>query len=252
VNLSHVCNIKGEFLPYGPNHDIFASNGRKSLESMKVISIAKNAQSSIVGAFIRAMGETKDILSLNEDNIEGILHTNLYDPGDYDLRLLIDRYKASNVHLPEMFVSVKDGPSDEEMAKMFNNAQFYVDCSVKSATGLGMLEAMACGCIPIGLDSGRIGEIISLLPKEFQFFVPYETYIGASEEEYSVVSIQGLAETLIELKQDVFSSPSIMNNMSLAAIEVAKKFSNKSFSDRLSDLVSEVSQTRDQIAVDTF
>lgn len=252
VDISNLCNVKSKFIPYGPNHDIFKPKTVLKPAFMRVVNIAKNTQSSNIGAFIKAMGKIQDIFSLSEDTLEGILHTNLYDPGDYNLNLLINRYKASNVKLPEKFVSIQDGLTDDEMVDLYSGSHFYVDCSVKSATGLGMLEAMSCGCIPIGLDSGRIGEIISNLPKEFRYYVPYDTYIGTAEEELSIVSINGLVETLMDIKQNIFNSPEKMEEASLESIKVANLFSNKNFLEEISNILAQISLSRSEIALDIF
>jgi len=254
ANLSGMANLDIDFLPYGPNHDVFFGENKVNEKVMRVICSSHNAQSNNIAAFIKSMGQINSTLSINgeEDSIIGYLHTNLYDPGEYEIELLMERYGASNVMLPDKFVSVKDSISDEEMNEEYNKSHVFVDCSVKSATGLTMLEAMAAGCIPVGINSGRTAEIISQMPEEYQFFVPHETYIGNSEEEFSVISIEGLGKTLLEIKERVFSNPDSMAIATEAAQKISKKYDEKAFTDSISDIIIDVKKSKDEIAIESF
>tara|TARA_B100000614_G_scaffold262909_1_gene300819 strand:+ start:296619 stop:297767 length:1149 start_codon:yes stop_codon:yes gene_type:complete len=248
-DISNLCNVRAECIPYGPNHSNFPWVER-SCETPTFICSAKNAQASNLGAYIKAFGNVGRPGTDIEARAK--LHTNLYDPGDYELPLLIDRYQAHNVELPEKFVSIKDSITDEEVAEEYASAHFVVDVSVKSATALSMLEAMATGCIPIGPNSGRVGEIISMMPEEFQLFLPHVTYIGGKEEEYSVVSVEGLEEVIVEAVVDRFVDSDWMAEASKAARQVALEFSNQSFLDGLTQTIATVSQTEAPIAVESF
>jgi len=248
-DISNLCNIQGEHISYGPNHDIF------NIEKVDVswnkspvfLCSAKNAQASNLGAFIMAMGSVEK--SGNE--VVGKIHTNLYDPGDYDLDLLLERYGASNCGLPEYFCSIKDSISDSELSKVYAHADFIVETSVKSATALGLLEAMAMGAVPIGMNSGRVGEIISLMPPQFQFFVPFETFIGSCEEEYSVISVEGLSRKIVELKK-VYEDIDLYLEASMAAVKVARRISNSEFRKRMTEVIEDVASKDSPIAVETF
>jgi glycosyltransferase involved in cell wall biosynthesis len=246
-NLNTLCNIQGEFLPYGPDHSSFYS-ADKAGDRCTVFCSEKNSQASNLGALIKAMG----IVQKSGSDVRCKLHTNLYDPGDYELSLLIDRYGASNVELPEYFVSIKDSISNEEMLQEYAQGDFMVDTSLKSATALSLLEGMASGLIPIGPNAGRVGEIISHMPEEFQLFIPHETFIGGKEEEYSLISIEGLAGKIIEIEKNMFNDPEIMKKASEAARNVALRFSSLSFSNRLVEIVEMVSEKENVMSLDTF
>ena len=254
VTLNGLCNIDAEMIPFGIKQDVFTDEGRVKGENTTVLCSAKNAQASNVAAFISTMGQIQGLLELTEqdDELVGKLHTNLYDPGDYELELLIERYGAKNVSLPDKFVSVKDSISDEEMADEYRSADFFVDCSVKCATALGMLEAMACGCVPIGMDIGRVGEILREMPEEYRLVVPHETFIGAREEEFSVISIEGLRDVLLNIRERSKTDPAWLKAAQQAAKEISQKYAEEAFVDRLVGVIEEVKAVGDKIAVESF
>jgi len=254
ANVTGLANVNAEYVSFGPNHNVFGGPTALTDCPMKVICSAHNAQANNISAFIKSMGQINSMLSLTEDEktIKGYLHTNLYDPGEYDLDLLIDRYGSFNMNLPEKFVSVKDSITDEEMNDEYLASHVVVDCSVKSATGLTLLEGMASGCIPVGMDIGRSSEIIRQMPKDYQFFVPYETYIGSSEEEYSVISIEGLSQVLLEIKERVFDNAEALKTASDAARSISKKYAEQSFVEKIIELSVQVRNAKDEIAIESF
>ena len=244
-NLSMICGKYVPFVPYGPDLEVFKDNGNRVFDGkIQAICTSKNALASNIGNLVKAVSRLEDI-SLH-------LHTNLFDPGEFDLTLLIDRNYARNVELTSEFVSIKDGVENDRLNEIYNNHNVVIDCSVKSATALGMLEAMATGCIPIGVREGRVGEIINMMPKEFQFFVPSETYIGRMEEEFSVATIKGLRETFQNMKNLVFSDAEKFKQASLSAIEVAKNLNHILFLKKLEDAILLVRSVESSITLETF
>lgn len=240
--LRDMLNVDIDKIEFGPK-SVFSGENEGSIS---FINTGKNAQASNVGAFIKAMGQN------SESGPKGYLHTNLYDPGDYDLDLLIDNYGADNVELPDRFISVKEALSDEELAEEYCKHTFVVETSVKSASALAMLEAMACGCIPVGMNSGRVGEIISQFENADLLTVPHEIYIGASEEEFSVISIEGLSNKIQELYKWAQEEPSRFQNMSEEARKIASSYSEEAFCEKMLRLIDRVSVAASKVAVDTF
>ena len=246
-NLNELCNIQGEFLPYGPDHSKFYPIGKNG-DKCTIFCSGKNSQASNLGALIKGMG----IVSKSGSDVRCKLHTNLYDIGDYELPLLIGRYGATNVELPEHFVSIKDSISDEELLEEYSQGDFIVDVSLKSATALSLLEGMAAGLIPMGPKAGRVGEIISLMPEEFQLFLPHETFIGGKEEEYSVISIEGFANKVNEVLNGIFKDTKKMKKASEAAIEVASRFSNSVFARGVGNIVETSFSSEAAISLESF
>lgn len=239
---SNLCdyNVNNIFIPYGQDKYIFKSHNKD--RKMTVLNVSKNTYLSNTGTFIRTSSKI-------HNEIEMILHINLYDTGYYNIFSLVDKYD-SKVIFSDKFVSMYDGLTDSEMACLYNSSSFYVDCSLSSVTGISLLEAMSCGCIPIGMNVGRVGEIISLMPKEFQLFVPYEIFIGPQEEEFFIISLNELVNILNRIKNELFGNKEWMKRASLAAIEVASNFSNEIFLQGISKIIDEVKRTKDCMAVE--
>jgi glycosyltransferase involved in cell wall biosynthesis len=224
TELDSTANVRGSFEPYGPNlNDYFVT--KDISERNGFLCSSRNSQASNLPSFFIAAAKSK---------IPAKIHTNFYDVGDYNLDFLKTKYKADNVSLPENYCSIKDGPSKEEMRKIYNESRFIVDCSIKSATGLSLLEAMSCGCIPIGVNYGRIGEIISEMPEGFRMFVPYNIFVGQNEEEFAILSTEELAK-IFQKAQSLTESE--IKYASTCAVEIAKKYSNILF---LKNLLSKV------------
>lgn len=233
--LSSFSNIQGSFIPYGP--DIFDFVYEENSIRDRVLCSARNAQSSNLACFVMA-----------SKGLKSYIHTNLYDPGDYNLDALRDRYKIDDLIYTEDFCSIKDGVSKEKMNKIYNSSSVIVDCSIKSATGLSLLEGMLCGCVPVGPNYGRVGEIISKMPKEFRFFVPYNVFVGQNEEEFAIVSPKALNEVLLEIT----NNKKLLKEASAYAISLASGFSKQSFLHSFSKVVEDVSSSKQILAIDSI
>lgn len=200
-------NIIGSFEPYGCDHTEFYNENLADRHG--VLFSARNSQASNIAAFI---------MSTSSLSCPKHLHTNLYDPGDYSIDYLRERYKNADLTYTTEYCSIKEGISNDRMRKMYNKYAFYVDCSIKSATALSMLEAMSCGCVPIGPDYGRVGEIIAEMPKEFQLYLPYNIFVSANQEEFAIIDSERLPYLINSFPKDC------LELASKCAIQIANKY----------------------------
>jgi glycosyltransferase involved in cell wall biosynthesis len=237
--LSSFATVQGQFFPYGPDHSKFVSKG-SHMDRRFMLCSARNAQSSNIPAFIEGVAKLP---------ATSVIHTNLYDVGDYSLESLKERYKADGLFLPTYYCSIKEGLSDDGMAGIYNETKAIVDCSLKSATALSLLEGMACGCIPVGPAYGRVGEIISQMPEGFQYYVSYNTFIGQNEEEFAIISPADLGAVLSKIL--ALDIPTLCE-LSAAASEISKKFSNTAFINNLRQVIETVSLTPLALALDSL
>ena len=237
--------IKCEYVRYGPD-DIFKKTHDKDNSGLRVMSCAKNSQSANPASFILGVS---DAIKIRND-ITGYLHTNLYDPGDYDIRLLINRY--GKIELPKKFVGLNDGITDEDLAKEYCKSDVFVDVPARSSTGLSILESMSCGCIPVGNNVGAVGEILSLMPEKYRFIASSYGFMGANEEIYQVVSWKELAVILANISVTKYESPEIIDEIRKSAIEVAAKFSKKIFLEKLKEMITFSLQLNKVIVVESF
>jgi len=237
--LMSFANVEGEYFPYGPDHSKFFATKPIS-ERDSVLCSSRNAQSSNIPAFVNAIAK---------QDVKAVIHTNMYDVGDYNLEAVKARYGANKVVLPEYYCSIKEGLTENGMTDLYNNSKIIVDCSIKSATGLSLLEGMACGCIPVGPAYGMIGEIISHMPEEFKCAIPYNIFVGQNEEEFAIISPTNLYSVLsFILRYD----PQTMIRASNAAIDVSKKFSNTAFIDNLKRVLERVRSAKQTLVLDSL
>lgn len=240
-----VCN-DSEYCPYGPDHEHFYPIIGLRDDNLRVMSASKNSQAANLGCFIKGVAES-------EEGISGYLHSNIYDIGDYDIHLLIDRFGAEGkIKLPERFVGMNDGYCLEEMNIEYNKSDVIVDVSVKSSTGLSVLEAMSTGCVPVCSAAGALEEILDEMPAEYKFVVPSYDFVGEKEEYFSVAFIEGLTKILNNLYYIKTAEPDKFAEMSKKCIEVAKKFSNKNLLKKVEEIIKEKVKSKSKITVENL
>jgi hypothetical protein len=230
-----VANIHGQFLSYGPNHNDFYCTD-DTIRSGFLYS-ARNTLASNLPAYI---------MSVANCGMRAHLHTNLYDVGDYSVDDLMRKYEATNMTYTTDYCSVRDGISVDAMRKMYNSYNFYLDCGIKSATALSMLEAMSCGCVPIGPSYGRVGEILAKMPEDFRIVIPYNIYVGSNNEEFAIVDINKVKEIIGSIDMD----PACIEAARKASIAVASEYSNRAFMDKLNTIVNDTKNMKQQLAVE--
>lgn len=222
-------NLSKEKCLVGVDSSIFYFSGEKINDELKILCCGKNSQSSGIASVINASQYLK--------NCEIYCHTGVLDRGDYDLQLLKKRYDKNNiVKFPEKYVGLNDGLTNEEMNKMYNNSDIFIDVSVRSATGMCLLEAMAAGCIPIVTKVGALKEIVELLPRDLQFFAESNLYIGNMEEEYEVVSVNSIAENIEKIRKIKNNNEGFLEAKKKIA-EVAQKMTRKMFLEKIEEVL---------------
>lgn len=231
-----------ELIPYGPCHETFYDLSVRPLE-ISALCMGKNVQSYNVPAFIKAVGQS---------GIKGALHTNLDDGGDYDIRGLLKRFGAKNLTLPNKYVSVREGLSNTQLNELYNSHHLIVDCSLQNATAITMLEAMSTGCLPVGMNVGAVGEVLSRMPAEFRFVVPHETFLGPKEEEFAIISTKELYLTLENIRKDHISNKDWRSESERITKDIARIFSKEIFVKRVNKSLEMAVNGNHKIAVDTF
>jgi len=237
-----------KYLPYGPNKKIFKDlQISKNENILKIINCSKNSQSANLGCFLQACSMYK-----NED-ISTYLHTNIYDVGDYDIHLLLDRWGIEeDILLPERYVGLNDGYEEAEMNDIYNDCDVVVDVSVKSSIGISILEGMTSGCIPVCTDVGAIGEVVHQLPEDCKFFVPSYEFLGKKEESYFIASHRGLSDKITELYNIKIDDIDRFNYIRKKCIEIASKYNNENFVLGLEKIVEEAAENNSKITIEDF
>lgn len=220
-------NLPKEKCLVGVDPSIFYFSGEKiNDDELKILCCGKNSQSTGIASVINA--------SQYLNNCEIYCHVGVHDAGDYDLETLKKRYDKNNiVKFPEKYVGLNDGLTNEEMNKMYNNSDIFIDVSVRAATGMCLLEAMAAGCIPIVTKIGALKEIIELLPRDLQFFAESNLYVGNMEEEYQVVSVKSIVENIEKIRKIKNNNKEGFLEAKMKIAEVVKNMTRKVFLEKL-------------------
>ena len=232
---------KVKYLPYGPSSDFFASHVSSDF---KIINMGKNSQMSNLPALIFAAAEAE---------ITTTLHTNIHDHnGDYDIQTLLSQSNPNIFSLPKTYTSIKDGCPREDIIKQYSNHTLIVDCSLQSNTALTLLEGMASGCIPVGTDTGAMGEILDLMPSWCRFVVPHAECVSPKRcEKTSIILQKELSKILVKIRHKS-QNLKWLEAASLEAIKVAEKFRKEVFLDKIKEMVENVLTKEHFINVDTF
>lgn len=238
------------YLPYGADVSVFRPLGRRSASGpFVVMNAGKNSQASGTAAFIRAVSDAHK----RYPDIVGYLHTNLHDAGDYDLHLLLDRYGANGVvRLPTEFSGLNDGIPSSLLNEKYNEADVYVDASVRSATALTCLEAMATGCVPLVTRVGSLGEVVSSLKQPSLSFIESVSYVGELEEEYQIASPADLTEKILRLYELRQKENHLFHSISMESIGASAGFSRDRFLSELYQQASVLSKQGLKIAVESM
>jgi glycosyltransferase involved in cell wall biosynthesis len=235
--------LDADYVPYGHDPETYRPLDL-DYRDISVLCSAKNAQISNLPAFMAAVGSS---------GVRATLHTNLFDDGDNDLHLLHKRLGlAGYLELPKRYVSVREGLSDPEMNELYNRHQFFVDCSMQSATALSAIEAMATGCIPIGMNIGAIGEVIGRLPAEHQYLIPHETFVGPRQEDFAIIATKELSATLAKIRLKYTGNKALLAAARSEAIKAATEFSKDLMVKRVKEVIENVVRQEHSIAVDSY
>lgn len=226
-----------QYIHYGAGTD-FVDQGK---EKDGILFSGKNSQISNISAFIRAVSDYR-----------GAVHFNADDTGFYDVPLLMRRYGIEgSFSLPDKFVSVREGISDQLMNELYNQHAIFVDCSMQSTTSISMLEAMKTGCIPVAVDTGASKDILSLLPFDFRFLIEGETYVGEKEETFTMVSHSHLKVTLeavIKKLQNKEWATEARNTIKC----LSESFSKDKFLCKINQILQDTMLCQNTLVVDSF
>lgn len=137
----------------GCNRNVYNCKG-KDWNVDRISAICKNSQVDNIPAIIQSFGEVQDKYS------SLYIHTNSYDPGDYDLQNLIARYMIDQnaVTFPK-YISENDGISDYELSNELRLSDVFVNSQIVGSTGMSVFQAISCGCWPLLPNYGVYQEI---------------------------------------------------------------------------------------------
>lgn len=203
----------------------------------RLLACGKNAQIDNLPTIMEVVCNLKNIIP----EIELLIHSNVYDGGEFDLNLLKQRFdpKGEIIKFPKKYVSLQDGYSHEEMSELFSSTDIYISTSMVSATSMCLFDAISHGCVPIVTNVGCQKEIInklenslnlaqeSLRCKCVKIMTTGETYLHICDPE-------SLKEKIINIYEETKDNTNVYKN---AIIEFAKNYTQKGFLDKLSEVL---------------
>jgi len=247
--IKRISNSECEYLPYGADHNVFKPKKTAPRNSFKIMNCSKNSQASSTAAFIYAMGELE---KNRKGDFLGYLHTNFSGIGDYDIDLLKKRLKADNLELPVDFVSLNDGVSGDKLNELYNDSDIILDVSVRSSTGLCVLEGIATGCIPLVTKVGALREIVELISDSDEHFVDSVTYVGENEEEYEVANWNSIVDRILYFEKMKKERPIEFGKKIVEIQDIASHFSREKFVDGIRKNLEEIGSKNRTISVEVI
>jgi len=232
------------YVPWGVDTSVFYPDGSPDPKGFLALNASKNSQQSNLGAFVQGI---KICNIIDSCKTKGHIHTNVNDPGDLDLYNLFLMYGMEDtISVPQKFISINEGIPDDDLRKLYSSADVFIDCSVKSATAMSMLEAMACGAIPLINYTGQLAVVATLVGKGYHT-VKGLSYIGENEEELAIASPVRIAESLHKLHDMKENEPETYRGEREKSIEIAKCFLQEDFLMILNKIIRQTANAKEHV-----
>jgi len=179
-----------------------------------------------------------------DNDFKLILHTNYYEPGDYDLDYLTSKFRAGQVEIPGDFVGIREGISQDELLKKYSNSHYVIDLSIKPITSLCVLEGMSQGCVPIINRSGCLYEkLIGGEGGEREYsdfsdlYVDNNLFFGEYLEPFYIISQDSFFEKLSYSFRMINENIGEYKCMSELSRSMSIQFSSKGFCQKVSNFI---------------
>lgn len=221
-------------IPYGVDHNFFVAPESKIEEKREVdlrtskvaengVMVSNKAIFTFVGQNqgrknIAAVLEGFEMANIPNSHLFCVTHCHEQELGGWrgmgecDLIDLIGTFE----HRERITVSIE--PADEIALKsLYRFSDFFVLPSQGEAPGLPILEAMACGCIPIVTDYAGSAEVAA------GYKLPYTFFRGQFNVNRAMVSANAVANGMLLAYNSTVKGENIQH--SKACVETAKQFS---------------------------
>lgn len=194
ISLNHVGALKPKIVPI-----------RSS--DFRIITTAKNTQSDNIPMIMEAASSCRRDIA----DLKLYIHTNVYDPGDFDLNLLRSRFDPNDefISFPEKYVSINEAYADEDFQRELSCSDVFISVAGNAPTGIAAFDAVACGCVPLLSDVGSHRDIstrLAELSPEFErndFLVHCIEIMTRGEVYTSVCLPESLKNGIMNLHQKI-------------------------------------------------
>ncbi|MFA5598991.1 MAG: glycosyltransferase [Phenylobacterium sp.] len=231
---------------FGPNDSFSPSaknNDGNDGNELNVMCCSKNSQVSNLPILIKAIA---DVNKNYDIKVNGYIHTNIQDLGDYDLLSVVDQFDAKEfIIFPDKVSSLNDGYYEEDLNKLYNSNDIICDLSLKSATGLSILEGMKTGCLPLCNDVGALGEILY----GTDYLIDNNVFYGQFNEVLKFVSYNALVKKLQYLYDIKANDSLLFGEKQRESIKIANNFSENIFLKGIEQVIAQIVNMQQNIVV---
>ncbi len=186
--------------------DIMTDSG--SSDKFRIMSCGKNIEDDNLPMLMEVVS---GLPRIDFPDVELYLHTNVHDPGHYDLNLLKERFDSKDLFIkfPDKYVSLTDGYSIEDYRHELAKSDIFVSISRTASSAISVFDAISSGCLPLMSDVGSHRDVAGMLSNYlpgFQredFLVPCIEIMTRGEVYSSVCKPDLLREKLLSLQEKI-------------------------------------------------
>ena len=120
-------------------------------------------------------------------------------------------------NLPK-YVDYYQAPSKEQLVKLYNISNYFIFPSLEEGWGLTPIEAMSCGCIVVGTNTGFVLDL-------------------GKHRENMMVSEPGDVDGMVQNIEEVLSNQTLSKKIQKNAVKTAKSLDWKKSANKLMDIL---------------
>jgi len=247
--------LQARYLPFGPLDNFRQSDvSFRSNDEFRIISLAKNSMACNPFAAIDAVVDCNDRNLTNDIPVRLKMHMNINDPGDYDINNIFERnlkYQKS-IDLPSEYLSISDGVTDDRLGDFYRASHVFVDCPVRSAVGLSLLEAMSCRCVPIVTAVGSLLDIVSDLPEDCRYLVDSVPYVSGDGSVYRIADFYSISRYITKIRKIWQGEKEKWQYMIEECYKLSCRYSSKMFVNQIGKDVEEITKEGNALKVEVI
>lgn len=189
--------------------------------------------------------------------LELYIHANIHDKGEYQFESLKSHFDPDDsfIRLPEKFVSLIDGISDDELISEYTKSDVFVSAPLAAGCSMSVFEAIGCGCFPILSDCPVNRNIAEEIEKECgpelrrdDILVPGIQLMTAGETYLTVPDPQELESRIVAAH---INRKKIEGYSERLAV-FSQKNSNKAFVETLVAMITKLKDSSELLCLETL
>jgi len=220
-------------------------------KDFRIIVTAQNTQSDNIPMVM----QVASTLRTEIPELQLYLHTNVYDRGDFDLRLLKARFDPNDefIRFPDKCVSINEGYPEKDFQRELACSDVFISVAGNAPTGMAAMNAIACGCVPLLSDIGShrdIAEDLAELSPKFKrsdFLVPCIEIMTRGEVYASICKPESLREKILNLHEKIKKG-----GHRIFSQEFVERYNHRNFLNRVSEMVKVIESSNPTLCVEAI